>query len=342
MAEEIPSSEVLTQSEVESILASIQAGGEAIAGLDEEIKVISGEKAKTSHKSLIQTLDYRSPVFISPSQMRRLRIKHENFIRTLAGSLSLYLRMEFNIQMSRLETMPFKQMLDVLPMPSHLTLFKVMPQNYMCLFEISPRLGLTILDRMMGGPGHSIKSEREFTDIETTVLKNYIQLVLKEYVESWLQYDKLNFEIVQHESTARFLHIAEPTEIVLYLEMEARFGDCVAGMRFIVPFRPMEYLIDALMAEVSSEKNDQFNKITLPEDLESPTYNIPVPIRSYWKGLSMTLNEIQNLEAGDVLILNKDLCKLAIVELGNIPKFLGYVDRSGLRVDISIDSKIND
>lgn len=330
------SEDVLSQNEVEALLAGLTGGVSS-----SEVKVLSHKKIKEGQNHVIQEFDFRSPVFLSPERLRRLRIKHEEMIRNIASRLSTYLRLEFGIQMSRLETIPYKNLLENLPMPSHLTLFKLKPLEGMCLFDLSPRLGLTVLDRMMGGPGHSIKNEREFTDIEIEVLQNFIKMVIKEYADSWLKYQKLEMEIVGHESTARFLKIASPDEVMLFMEMEARFGDVVAGIRFVFPFFTIEGLIDALMEEVRADIRDDSARYQLPEDKNSPLYRFPIPITSLWEGFTLTLRDLNQLSVGDVFYLDNAKCQEAIIRLGNQNKFMGTVHTNEQnKVTIKITSKI--
>lgn len=330
------SEDVLSQNEVEALLAGL--GGPAT---DAETKVLSHRKIKEGQSHSIQEFDFRSPVFLSPERLRRLRIKHEEMIRNIASRLSTYLRLEFGLQMSRLETIPYKNLLENLPMPSHLTLFKLKPLEGMCLFDLSPRLGLTVLDRMMGGPGHSIKNEREFTDIEVEVLQNFIKMVIKEYADSWLKYQKLEIEIVGHENTARFLKIANPSEVMLFMEMEARFGDVVAGIRFVFPFFTIEGLIDSLMEEIKADIRDESEKYRLPEDKNSPLYRFPIPVKALWEGFTVTLKDLNQLAVGDVLFLDDQKCKESVVKLGEQPKFLGTIHTNeDHKVTIRISSKI--
>jgi flagellar motor switch protein FliM len=329
------SSNVLSQTEVEAILASIATDPTA-----SQTTVVGGKKERSKQPASIQHYDFRSPVFLTPAELRRLRIKHEEFVRGLSASLSMFLRMEFGITMSKLETISYRNTLEALPVPSHLTLFRLKPLNGMCLFDISPRLGLTIMDRMLGGPGHSIKEEREFTDIEKVVLQNFIAVILREYADSWLRYQKLEWEMVENENTARFLNIVEPDEIMLFLEMEARFGDCVAGMRFIIPYLAIEGLVARLMQEISAEKKAP---VTVPKaqlELNNPRFQIPVPISAHWEGFTVSLNELQSLEVGDVLVLDSEKCKQAVLNLGQLPKFVCHVDRNRPHVMITVNSKL--
>jgi flagellar motor switch protein FliM len=332
----VAASEVLSQSEVEAILASIQSGH------DPSAKVISRQSGGFDEgKHNVQPFDFRSPVFLTPSQMRRLRIKHEEFIRNLSSTLSVFLRSDFNMQMSRLETTTYKSLIDSMTMPSYLTLFRMKPLNGIAILDISPRLGLTVIDRMLGGPGHSVKVEREFTDMETTVLQNFIKVVIKEYLDSWLRFQKLEWEGVANENTMRFLNLEEQDETMLYLEIEARFGDCVAPLRFIFSYRTIESLVEQLMKEIADDTAEQ-DIFALPENRQAPSYNIRVPISSYWRGFTVTLGDLRNIVPGDVLMLDQKKCEEVDVFLGNIPKYKAKMDRSGKGVEITLTSKIVD
>ncbi len=327
-------SNVLSQSEVEAILASVTTQPEANAP-------ILGAKKKGDGNHSVQAYDFRSPVFLTPGELRRLRIRHEEFVRGLSSSISLYLRMEFLLQMSKLETISYRNMLESLPVPSHLTLFRLPPLNGICLFDLSPRLGLTMIDRMLGGPGHSVKNEREFTDIEKEILQNIIGLILKEYAGSWLRYQKLDFEIIEHENTARFLKIVEPDEVMLFLEMEARFGDCVSSMRLIIPYITIEHMVEKLMSEISADHPKSALKTSGPSDHAAPFYNIPVPLSAHWKGFTISLRDLRHLGVGDTLWMESDKVENAIVQLGAIPKFNATVKRDQRRISLVLNSKLS-
>lgn len=326
------SSNVLSQSEVEAILASVTTVPEASAP-------VLGGKSKAGATHSVQAYDFRSPVFLTPGELRRLRIRHEEFVRSLSASISLYLRMEFLLQMSKLETISYRNMLESLPVPSHLTLFRLKPLHGICLLDISPRLGLTVIDRMLGGPGHSVKNEREFTDIEKEVLQNLIGLILKEYAASWLRYQKLEWEIIEHENTARFLKIVEPDEVMLFLEMEARFGDCVSGLRLIIPYLTIENMVEQVMKEISAD-HQLPSPIGMPSNLSAPLYGVPVPVSAHWNGFSISLRELQNLAIGDTVWLESSKCQSATVQLGALPKFSANVKRDNRRLSLVLNSKL--
>src|SRR6185503_19121468 len=95
--------DVLSQSEVERLLAQVAEQENTVTVVKE------GENREQKDKDSIQPYDFRHPVFLSPTELRRLRIRHEDFIRILAARLSIYLRMDFSLQMSKLQTITFQK-----------------------------------------------------------------------------------------------------------------------------------------------------------------------------------------------------------------------------------------
>src|ERR1039457_2032022 len=133
-----PEGEILSQSEVERLLSQVQEAESAATVLKP-----GGLKTRFKHED-VQPYDFRQPAFLTSGELRGIRLRHEEFIRALAAPLSIYLRMEVSLQMSKLQTLSYQKYAESLPSPTHLTLFKVEPLKGVCLLDMSPRLGLTI------------------------------------------------------------------------------------------------------------------------------------------------------------------------------------------------------
>ena len=71
--------------------------------------------------------DFRNPVLVAESDLRRLRNQHVEFTRHLAAKFSAFLRLEFALTLTGLTTTAFSRFAEALPDPAHLTLFKLEP-----------------------------------------------------------------------------------------------------------------------------------------------------------------------------------------------------------------------
>jgi len=315
--------DVLSQSEVERLLAQV-------AEQENSVTVVKqgGDEKETKSKESIQPYDFRHPVFLSPSELRRLRIRHEEFIRGLAARLSIYLRLEFTLQMSKLQTITYQKFAEALPNPTHLSLFKVEPLRGIGVLDIHPRLGLTIVDRLLGGPAHSIAADHDFSEIEMALLDQAVQLILGEWCNHWTSVQELRPVLLGHENNGQFLQTAPHDTIMLVLAMEAKVGDCLEQIQIALPCFTLEPLIRKLGHFTEEEEK---TNLPVPAALKwNRNFDeVPVPVTAMWDDVILTAREVANLKPGDILPLDPRSTRQVKLRLANMPKFEGNLGTTG-------------
>jgi flagellar motor switch protein FliM len=309
--------DVLSQSEVERLLAQV-------AEQENSVTVVKdgADARETKDRESIQPYDFRHPVYLSPTELRRLRIRHEDFIRALAARLSIYLRLEFTLQMSKLQTVTYLKFCEGLPNPTHLSLFKVEPLRGIGILEIHPRLGLTIVDRLLGGPAHSITADHDFSEIEMALLDQAVQVIMAEWCNHWASLQEVRPTLLGHENNGQFLQTAPHDTIMLVLAMEAKIGDCLEQMQIALPCFTLEPLI---------RKLGQFSEAAVQESTlpaSSLAWNrrfdeVPVPVTAVWDDLEFTARQVASLKEGDILPLDPGSARQVKIRLANLPKFQG-------------------
>ena len=105
----------MSQSEVEQLLASVDESGALAAGP-------GGDPG--SGQGLISRHDFPQLTSFSADEMRKLRMRCESFVSSLAARLSVHLRLECALQMTKFETVRFQPLVDALSQPAYLTLFR--------------------------------------------------------------------------------------------------------------------------------------------------------------------------------------------------------------------------
>jgi flagellar motor switch protein FliM len=314
--------EVLSQSEIERLLTQVQAE-------DTATTVVKTGGLRTRFKNEdVQPYDFRQPAFLTSGELRKIRIRHEGFIRTLAAHLSIYLRLEVTIQMSKLQTLSYQKYTEGLPSPTHLTLFKVEPLKGVCLLDMAPRLGLTIVDRLLGGPAHSVNFTGELSEIETALLDQVAHLILNEWCQLWQKIDNARPILLGHENNGRFLTSSAHDCIMLILSMEARLGDCTERMELAFPFHTIEPLVRQPATSAETDTGAAATRSGRP--LWSPSLDeVLVQINTQWHGLEMSAGELSRLKCGDVLMLDANCFDQVEVRLEQRPKFHGRLGTTG-------------
>jgi len=333
------SGEVLSQSEVERLLAQVEADSTTASGTDGATEAGAPAGPRSAVRAAAQPYDFRQPSFLSQNQMRRLRLLHEGFLRSLSARLSLYLRLDFSVQMTKLHTLPFQRFVDELASPTHLTLFKAEPLRGICLLDVPPRLGLTIVDRLLGGPAHSVSLDREMSEIELALLNQAVGIVLAEWCSQWASIKDLSPQVLGSENNGRFLQSSPHDTVMLAVAIEVRLGDCVEQMQFAFPCRTLEPLVSALNA--ISERGDDApssHNAPRPRHWNPSLAHVRVPVVAEWQNLRLTARQLTGLKPGDVLPLSPDQSNDVKVRLARVTHFNGRLGTAGDRLAVQLTS----
>lgn len=291
-------------------------------------------------REAVQAYDFRHPAFLSPGELRRLRLRHEEFIRALAARLSIYLRLEFALRLTRLEAVPYQKFIKGLPNPTHLTLFKIEPLRGLGVLHIPPRLGLTIVDRLLGGSAQSVTADHEFSEIEMALLDQCVTLLLHEYGQHWAGVQELRPALLGHETNGQFLQTAPHDTLLLVLGLEARLGDCLEPMELALPCHTLEPLIRQL---------GQFTDVPPPDPrlpLVALRWNrafddLLVPVTAIWNDVTMTARSLANLKPGDMLPLDRESLNHVKLRLADRPKFEGRLGTTNGKWAVAVTGVMN-
>jgi flagellar motor switch protein FliM len=328
------SQEVLSQADVERLLAQV-----AEQQSTTEVLKAGGIKARHALEA-VQPYDFRQPAFLSAAELRKLRLQQEEFTRSLAARLSIYLRLEFGLQLSRLQTVTYRKFIESLPNPTHITLFKADPLRGICVLNIPIQLGITLVDRLLGGPAHAINLDRDFTDIEAALLDQAVHIVLTEWCNQWAGLQELRPTVLGHESSGRFLQTASHDTIMVDLALEARVGDCQECLQMGFPCYTLESLVQKF--SVKFEANVKEQAAATPTGLKwNPKLDhMQVPISAHWSGLELTAGQLAQLKVGDVLQMEPHFINQVQIRLANIPKFVGRLGTQENRWAVEITKLI--
>jgi len=325
-------SDILDQSEIDRLFA------QAIEPPKQRVYRADGQRMDLGESPKIEVYDFRNPVFLTEVELRRLRLLHEDFIRYLSARLSLFLRMEFTLKMSKLTTLAYAKFTESLSSPTHLCLFKTEPLLGVGILDVNPRLALTLVDRMLGGHGHSVKLERYLTEIEVALLEDIIRIVLEEWCAQWKTEKELHPAVIGHENNGRFLQTSPKDSVMLALSMEVVFGDCSEQMQIGIPY----YTIEPLVKAMQLNRDRDTTPATVPAKAEwKPIYeHISMPVRAEWSAFELTLRELTELRVGDVIEMPPEIVDQTTITLNGTPKFTGTVGLDSDRVVVKLGKKI--
>ena len=246
--------------------------------------------------------------------------------------------------MSKLQTLSYQKYAEGLPNPTHLTLFKVEPLKGVCLLDMSPRLGLTIVDRLLGGTARSVTANGNLSEIETALLDQVALIILNEWCQFCQKVENPHPILLGHENSGRFLNTSPHDSVLLILSMEVRLGDCVEQMQLAFPFLTIDPLIRqaaydgdadrATGADLAAQKAAALGEKGQYLD------DVRIRINTEWHGLELSAGELTALKCGDVLMLDPNCIDRVEVRFEQRPKFHGRLGTSGNRLAVELTSPL--
>ncbi len=302
-----------SNSEVERLLASV------ISAESENATAPVPEPEKDG----VRPYDFRNPMLLAPGELRKLRLHQQEFAEALAGRLSLYLRVEFSLKLTSLQTVAYGKLAQSWRNPSHLTLFKIEPLRGVSIMEIPPGLALAMVDRLMGGPGLPPDSVREMSEIENALMDQAVQLILGEWCGHWSRVKELKPVLLGSETNGKFIQTAPPETMMLVVAMEARFGNCTEQIQIGFPYSSLENFVRQLAKSADVAAADSPGQAAPKAVCKwNPCFDdVCVPLVAEWQGLELTAREVLALKVGDVLQLSPQCAQQVKVRLADHHKF---------------------
>ncbi len=287
----------------------------------------------------LQPFNFRSPSLLTAAQLRRLRLRHDEFARSVATRLSIQLRLEFGVRVLELETGFYSQLIERLVNPTHVALFRIESLDGAGLVEVPPKLGMAIVERLLGGAGKAAALNRDLTEVEAALLDQFIELLLKEWCQVVASMPDSKPAILGHETNPRFSQIAPNDTSVLILALEIHLNDCTEKVHVGVTYPMLQAVTRHLQPPLES-KTESALPPSVPLKWNPELDSMKVALSVEWDGLEINARKLAHLKVGDVLPLAPDQINHASVSLARIPKFIGRLGKCGRLWAIELTEQI--
>jgi flagellar motor switch protein FliM len=298
--------DLLSDGEVSALLSELDAGMTGPEGMDSS----SGSGAPESGVTLdergrkIKTYDFNRPNRFSKDHMRTLEMLHEIFSRGFTAAVAAYLRTVAEIKVVSVTQLPFREYTMSLPRPDCIFVLKMEPLEGSFLMEINPELVLTLIDRILGGPGKAPNAARELTLIEQSVIEKIVNRGMENLQEAWLKVGHFQPKLTGYETTAQFVQIVAPNEIAAVIEFEVKINEITGKMSMCIPYVVLEPVIGDLSAQKWFTVGKKESTTETVENLTKVMKGTTIPIVAQVGKTQINVRELLNLKAGDVIRLN--------------------------------------
>lgn len=324
--------DMLSQDEIDQLLTAISSGDTE----PEDFKSINDNRK-------IKIYDFKRPDKFSTEATRTIKMMHETFARQTTTTLSAQLRTLAHVHVATVEQLTYEEFIRSIPAPTTLALINMDPLPGSAVLEIDPSITFSIIDRLFGGKGQSIKIQRELTDIEGSVMEGIIVKILANMREAWNTVIDLRPRLGTIETTPQFAQIVPPNDIVILVTLEVKVGDEEGMMNFCLPYVTVEPVVSKLSTQywfTSVRRSSTTQHLAvLKEKLAAVEVDVVAEVGS----LDISVSDVLSLGVGDIIRLpSVQVGDPFTLSIGNRKKFYCQPGVVGKRVAVQLLSKTED
>jgi flagellar motor switch protein FliM len=308
---------ILTQDEIDALLTTVTSGDS-----ESEVDAFEDDKLRS-----VVAYDFKHPNRVSKDQIRTLENMHDNFSGHFGSALSTVLRSVVDVDLVSVDQITYSEFIMSLVSPSCTYTFQAEPLEGVCLVDFNPTLTFSLIDRMFGGHGKILESERELTGIERSVMGRLVERLYRELQRSWEHLVQINIEQMSFETNPQFIQIVPPGETVVVISLQVKLFQSTGLLTICYPYVSLEPVIGKLSAQ---NWIDATKRKTLAADRSLNSANlrtVQVELSAVLAETKIKMRDFLSLQMGDVIPSERKINDEIDVRVNGRRK---YVARPGL------------
>lgn len=264
----------------------------------------------------IRVYDFKKPQRYSIDNMRFLSVLSEDYCKTI----SLYIKYELKKQnikfkLEKVEQTNYEEFMHIIPNDSIIVEHSILPLVKNLIYQIDKSTVLTLIDLMLGGDGLFDNYKRELTEIDKELIFYMTNHFLKtlHIVEGC---DSREVSKVHTNAGASQKFPVSESVLIAYMTL-IRDGKEIGKMRFCNPYSCME----PVLSQLDTKNLFKDKKIEEAFEFANAMYNniceSYVEILARLGKASISVNELLNLQVGDIIELNTKIGGDITLSVGN-------------------------
>ena len=265
--------------------------------------------------------NFKRPDKFSKEHLRTLEIIFEHYGRLLSTNLPVYLRRNIQVDVASAESVTFSEFTNGLSNPVILGIVNFAPLNGNIILEMNPNLGFAMIDRMLGGQGNPLGKNRDFSDIELSILEKILIICTNLIREPWRNVLDVNPMLERIETNAQFAQIIPPSDMIAIVTINLKVGDVEGLMNICLPFFTLESIMDKLNTKFWFANMQDVTDEDYEEYIATLIKRVDIPMKAVLGRSSIAVSDFVSLMPGDIIRLDTKTDADLNVYVGNIKKF---------------------
>lgn len=338
---------ILSQNEIDALLNAVgDSGAPSDGASDSSASGAQNDSSSGSESSYeeppveendIQPYDLTNQDRVIRGRMPTLDIIYERFVRLFRMSLSNSLRKIASMSIISTDLLKFGEFVNTLPIPSCMCIMRLEALRGPALLVFESKLAYALVDSYLGGtdrPFTKIEG-KEFTRIELSIMRKVMDLALKDLEDAWAPVHKVDASFLRIEVNPQFVGVVPPSDVIITTTFEVELETASGTIVLVIPYSTIESIKGKLNSsyQMEGDRSDKEWVGMMEEHLKNTMGNVVVNLGE----AQITVGDLVNLSAGDVLPLNKNADDELEILVEGVPKYKCFfgVSRGSRAVQIT-------
>ena len=174
---------------------------------------------------------------------------------------------------------------------------------------------------MLGGSGVPLEKNRDFSEIELTIIQKILVMFTQLLREPWKNVVDISPVLSRLETNPQFAQVIAPNDMIAIVTLNMKIGDVEGFMNVCLPFFTLEEIMDKLNTKYWFSTMQENRSENYEEYIESLIRKVDIPIRAVLGRSTISVNDFVGLQVGDCIRLETKVDEDMDIYVGNIRKF---------------------
>lgn len=300
--------QILSQEEIDALLNAMGSGEVDMA------------EEKADIKSLAKPYDLTSQSVMLRDQFDALDEVYDKFVSLLNNDLTSTLQRNIEVKVVSKEVVKFGEFIKAFSNPTGFNIYSMDPMIGSALLAVEPNLVFSLIDCMFGGDGKPLQKIREFTQIESRMLKRFSFDILQNLEKAWDVVYKIKVNLKKTETKPEFVNLVNPNDLLIIVVFSISGSEFTGNIHVATPYLMLEPVKDKLSSTYLREKERSHSFGSQLRHLLKAT---DVRLVAELGRTNCTIKDILTFDIDDVIRLNTGPQDAVVLTVQNVPKYSG-------------------
>ena len=308
--------ETLTQEQIDALLNSAMSG-----------EVVEASEDKGPDAKLY---DFRAPKKFTKERIKILDGIFDNYARLLSSYLTGLLRLYCKVSVASIEEQRYFEFNNALP--DYVMMGTVDMgirdddlETPTTIIQLSNSLTYILIDRLLGGRGEYKDAERDFTEIEVSIMDKIINNMAALLHDPWEPYVEVNPNVVNIETNSRVFSAVDYDDTVMLVCLEATVSDTKTIITLCIPALSLDGVMQKYVSKTarSTRKFDAVREQERRDNIMNALNDSSLDITAELGKTTLDMYDVLTLQVDDIIPLDKSINSNVILKIGDRTWFDG-------------------